>query len=567
MALNAGTAFVAVKPDMRGFIKGVKGPALAAGAGIATAVVAGMAGLTAAGKVFEDVRNTIVVGTGASGKALKGLEADARAVGKNTPSAFKDIGGAVADLNTRLGLTGKPLQSMASQMLNLSRITKTDVSQNIADVTRVFGDWSIKTKDQSAALDKIFYTSQATGVGLDKLAQSVVQFGAPLRQFGFSFEQSLAMFGKWEKEGVNTQAVMSGLKIGLGKLSKAGKDPVKAFAQVQNAIKNAGSAGEANKIAIETFGQRAGPDMAAAVREGRFELSSLVKGLKGSKGSIADADKRTRTMSESWQLFKNRVLIAVRPLAVKFLDVLTRGFKALTERGIPAVKNLIKPMRPLGDVIERVAGGIKSVGQWMNKNRAVVATFAGVILTVATGIKIATAATALWNAVLAINPFALIVIAIAAFAAALVLAYKKSATFRKIVQGAWSGIKTAVSWAWNYAIKPALVGFSTILHKVLIPVIKFLWTKAVKPYFGGVRRLHRRGLEGLEGHLRGLQVVPDPRSVPGHQVPVDQGRQAGLRRSSAATSRRSGTPDQAGLLGARRLHQGQGGPRSARAST
>jgi phage-related minor tail protein len=238
------------------------------------------------------------VGTGASGSALKGLEASAKKVGKSTPSSFTDVGTAIADVNTRLGLTGKPLETMSKKFLNLSRVTGTDLSTNIKDVSRVFGDWGVAIKDQPAALDKLFFTSQATGIGVDELSNKVVQFGAPMRQFGFSFEESAALMGKWHKEGVNTEVVMAGMKAGLGKLSKAGKDPVKAFAEIQEAIKGAGSVGEANAIAIETFGQRAGPDLAAAVREGRFEIGDLVKSMDGSKGAIEDADKRVGEFSK-----------------------------------------------------------------------------------------------------------------------------------------------------------------------------------------------------------------------------------------------------------------------------
>lgn len=49
-----------------------------------------------------------------------------------------------------------------------------------------------------------------------------------------------------------------------------------------------------------------------------------------------------------------------------------------------------------------------------------------------------------FNAVMALNPVALVVIAVVALGAALVVAYTKSETFRRIVDGAFQAVKTAV---------------------------------------------------------------------------------------------------------------------------
>ena len=265
MAYNVGTAFITVAPSFKNFQNQLGGgmvqplaksgekagaqagkgfsarftSALKVGGAVA-AIGAGVAkGLYEVGQSFNDMRNTIVVGTGASGKALGELETSAKRLGRSTPSSFAEIGTAIADVNTRLGLTGKPLEDISQRFLNLSRVTGTDLQGNIASMTRVFGDWGVEAADQALTLDKLFYASQATGVGLDQLSGKVVQFGAPLRQFGFSLDESIALFGKWEKEGVNTDTVMAGLRAGLGKLSKSGKEPVKAFADVTAAIKNA----------------------------------------------------------------------------------------------------------------------------------------------------------------------------------------------------------------------------------------------------------------------------------------------------------------------------------------
>lgn len=83
----------------------------------------------------------IRVGTGATGEALDELKTSFDNVFTSVPASVQDVGVAIADLNTRLGLTGIELEELATQFLQLSRITETDVSSNIQNATRLFGSW------------------------------------------------------------------------------------------------------------------------------------------------------------------------------------------------------------------------------------------------------------------------------------------------------------------------------------------------------------------------------------------------------------------------------------------
>lgn len=87
------------------------------------------------------------------------------------------------------------------------------------------------------------------------------------------------------------------------------------------------------------------------------------------------------------------------------------------------------------------------------------------------------------NAVMALNPFVLIAIALVALGAALVIAWKKSDTFRAIVMAAWEGIKTAALYVWNSVLKPAFEGIKTALAAVGSAFV-WLWNVVIKPVFG-----------------------------------------------------------------------------------
>lgn len=323
--------------DLKGKLKSAsKGIATFAAAGVAAAATLG-AGLLKIGADFDGAFDTIRVGTGATGDALEALKDDFRQVVKDVPTDFGSAATAIADLNTRTGQTGKPLQELSKQFLELSRLTKTDLSTNIANITRLFGDWSISTEDQSATMDKLFRASQTTGIGVDRLSELMVQFGSPLRQLGLGFDFTAAMFSRFEKEGVNIETAMPGLRMALKNFAKDGREPAEALMESMQAIKDAGSAAEANQLAFEVFGVRAGPDLAAAIREGRFDLDEMMDTITNGSDTILQAAADTEDFGQKWQMLKNKVFLALEPIATRLFDALGAGL----DRVVPMFESFI----------------------------------------------------------------------------------------------------------------------------------------------------------------------------------------------------------------------------------
>jgi len=336
-AAEAGTAYVNIRGDLSSLSKQL-GAALApgklgklgklGGIGIAAGLTAAVGkGLYDVGKEFDQAFDTIRTGTGKTGKAFKGLQKDLKGTMKGLPVDINDAGVAIAELNTRLDITGKPLRSLSKQMLELSRITGTDVKENVAATARAFGDWEVKTGDQSKTLNYMFKASQASGASVSELGRQVVQFGAPLRQVGFDFEQAVAMFANFEKAGVNTQTMMPGLKFALKKFLKADIDPKKGLAKAFKGIED-GSIKSSE--ALDLFGQRAGADMVEAVKQGRFHIDSFVKTLEDGDDTILKSAKDTQSFSEKWLIFKNNLKLKIEPAASALFDKIGDGMERVT---------------------------------------------------------------------------------------------------------------------------------------------------------------------------------------------------------------------------------------------
>lgn len=321
----------------------------AVGAGVAGAMGAAFA----ASSDFQNATNAIIVGTGASGDALAEMQGIAKGFRGSVIGLGHDsetIGGAIAEVNTRLGLTGDELESVSGQILQYSRLTGGDAVKQTQLLTRAMGDWGIENENAGGLLDQLFGAGQAFGIGVDDLAAKVVQFGAPMRQMGFDLETTIALFGKWEKEGVNAELAIGSLRIAAGKFARENVPLEEGLRDTMESIKGATSESEALAIAMDVFGARAGPDMAAAIREGRFELDEAIEALRATEGGLADAAERTITLGDRWEVFKNRASTALIPVGDLIMGI--------GERFMPVLEGAFERLEP---VIETISGVLRSL--------------------------------------------------------------------------------------------------------------------------------------------------------------------------------------------------------------
>lgn len=110
--------------------------------------------------------------------------------------------------------------------------------------------------------------------------------------------------------------------------------------------------------------------------------------------------------------------------------------------------------------IVNLIGKVQSLIGFVERNSTVISILAGTVGTAAAGLAIATKAVAAFNAVsvamgssltIALGPIGLVIIAIAAVAAGLVIAYKQSETFRNIVNAVFGSVRSAAEGLLNFA--------------------------------------------------------------------------------------------------------------------
>ena len=493
---------------------------------VAGGVAAGVA-LYKIGATFDEAYDTIRTGTGATGDALSGLEDDFKAVVSSVPASFGDASTAIADINTRLGLTGAPLQTISSQFLELSRITKSDVGANIETVTGLFNNFGVGAADQGTKLDLLFRASQATGVSVGDLASQMTDSGSVLRSVGLDFDSSAALVASLGKAGLSASDVMPALSKAMGVAAKSGKDAGTVLSDTFATIQNAPDATSAAGAAVEVFGAKAGPKFAEMIRSGQLSYGDLLGQIQGGSETILGAGQDTQDFGEKWDLFKNRVLVALEPIATRVFSAigdlmtiigekagpvlaeLTGGFTALiaafqaggndvTSSGLAgAMERIGLVARSVWDALSSVdwAGIASTIGGVLATAFQALGTVVGVLsdhldilipfvatlgaawlvyqgylLAVEAVSWLVATATAAVNAVMDANPITLVVIALAALVAGLVWAYNNVGWFHDAVDTAWQGIQSVISWAWESVIKPIFDNWEIAITVLLGPI-------------------------------------------------------------------------------------------------
>lgn len=274
---------------------------------------------------IDEAMDIIAAGTGAQGKELEALQQSWKALAANVTQGFDVSAQVLADFNTRLGLTGMALTELSKLALDAARLLNEDVNAVVAQASKAMQDWGVSAQEASSFMNKLFVAAQATGIGMSTLSTQLYKYGAALRGMGFDTNSAIALLSQFEKQGVNTELVLGSLRIGLGKLANEGiTDAGMAFEALINKIKNTESTTEATQIAMEVFGTRAGPDLAAAIREGRFEIEEMVKTLEKSQDAIEKTAAATDGFSEQWQRTKNSFLLAIEPIGTQILGLAER---------------------------------------------------------------------------------------------------------------------------------------------------------------------------------------------------------------------------------------------------
>lgn len=412
--------------------------------GVTTPIIGiGAAGVKAAMELDEGY-DTIIAKTGATGETLQGLNDVADSVFGSMPVEMQDVGTAVGEINTRFGSTGNELEDLTKKFLQFAEINGADVNNSIRLVSRAMGDAGIPTEQTGEILDKLTIAGQASGVAIEVLTENLAKYGAPMRALGLTTDESIAIFAGWEKAGVNTEIAFSGMKKAIGTWGKEGKNATEEFKKTLKEIESTPDIATATSKAIEVFGQKAGPDLADAIKGGRFEYQDFLQLVQDSTGTVSQTFEEQQDPWDQWKTTMNDLKLAGADLGGVLIETLapilqevaggvkefSEWFRSLDEdqkKTIVTIGLVIAAIGPLLVVFGSVFGGISKIIGGSNSLIGLIVkggpSVVNIFKLVGVGAK------ALW-AIMAANPIGAIITVIGLLIGAFVTAYNKCEWFR-----------------------------------------------------------------------------------------------------------------------------------------
>ena len=443
---------------------------------------------TYAVKSFNEVdegADIVIKKTGAVGEAAKELEKVYKKVSGNVIGEFSDVGNAVGEINTRFEFTGDTLEEASEKFMKFAKINDIDVNTAVQKVSRYMGDASIEASNLEEVLDQLSAAAQVSGISVDTLAEYCTKYGAPMRALGLNTKESIAIFAGWEKAGVNTEIAFSGMKKAISNWGKSGKDSSKEFKKTLEEIKKAPSIADATTKAIEVFGAKAGPDLADAIKGGRFEYEKFLNVLENSQGALENTYDEVVDEADDVKIaMKNikiqasevgqEILKNIVPTLQKFMDKIQQVIEKFNSLN-PETKELIIK-------IALIAAAIGPVLIIIGKIISGIGSIIGIISAITAQIGMATAGVGALSTVLSVltGPVGIIIAVIGVLIAEFKHLWDTNEAFRVKVQEVWKSIQEL----YTNSIQPLLEKlkqFIVMIIQNIITTVQGMWS-FLEPY-------------------------------------------------------------------------------------
>lgn len=358
------------------------------------------------------------------------------------------------------------------------------VLSDIREFSKGMNDVAQKAQSTFSKLGKLL----VAGLALDKIGDWVGDVVGKFQGREDDLGNIGSAYGEKFQEGFNK------FSFSLAGLGASSDEVAKLGSMITNTFKNAGLSGEQFKGTLVRIldiqgatgieqekiatawdnairGRTAG--MAKILGIDKKKLDSLIEEKMKTEG-LTKAQATQAVLEERSAKYKGEAAKDAKTLGgqLEILRAIWDNFgQAIADKVMPyviafsewATGEALPAMQKLGDVIGKsVVEGFNAVSDWYNSNRDWLNAIAVGLLTVATawGIwtgaiqtwsaitKIAAAVQAAFNAVMALNPITIIVLAIAALVAGLIYFFTQTETGKAL----WASFTQALSDGWNWLV-------------------------------------------------------------------------------------------------------------------
>lgn len=343
----------------KGIGKAVAGAAVAAKVG---------KGIADSWKEVDGAMDTVAVKTGATGKALDGLNDSMKAVATSIPTDFQTAGDAVGEVNTKFQLTGKELEDLSAQFVKFATINDTDVSSSVDTVANTLSAFGQDASTASSVLDAMNAAGQATGIGMDELGSALQKNAAAFTDMGMSVQDAAGLMATFNAAGLTTADTSVAMRTAFKNAAKDGLTMSEAVAQFGQTMDSNASSTDKLNAAIDLFGAKAGPAIYNAFENGKVSAEDFSAAMENVAGNVSTTFEQTIDPTDRFQQAMN----GLKTIGAELVDAIMPAFNTIANVAVPAIQKAADGFSKLPDGVKTavvafagitaVAGPLVSLG-------------------------------------------------------------------------------------------------------------------------------------------------------------------------------------------------------------
>jgi len=445
-------------------------------------------------KDFDLTMRQVGVQSGASGKSLEELGRLAMKMGADTVFSARDASQAMLEL-AKGGLTAAKIKAGALQStMTLAAAGGLDMASSASFVTQALTTFGLKAKEASQVAVALAGGANASTASVESLGLALSQVGPGARNAGVSLQETVAVLAAFDNAGIKGSDAGTSLKTMLARLVPSTAKAAKAMRELGlNFVDSEGnfksisniseqlrdkmgklSQAERTKAMNTIFGSDATRAATVLMNNGAKGIEKYIAATKNQETVQKMANASMEGASGAWEQFKGSVETLAINIGLKLLPAFTDltkkatamvgwmenhqrlvGILAVTFGGFAAVLYAVSAAMRVWATVSAAAAAIQAAQNsvfatflgvkalelqaWVvgtavkAKDMAVTVAHTAIAIAASTAAKAMAAAQWVLNAALAANPIGLVVVAVAALVAGIVIAYKKSETFRNII--------------------------------------------------------------------------------------------------------------------------------------
>lgn len=470
---------------------------------------------------FGQTLNTLQAATGATAAEIAQLDALAIKLGKDTAFSAGEAAGAMLELG-KAGISTKEIMGGGvAGTLTLAAAGGTDLATASTIASNAMNAFNLEGKDMARVAAALAGGANASSASVESLGEGLRQVGPGAVNAGLSLRETVGALSAFDAAGLKGSDGGTSLKTMLARLvpqteraANAMDDLGLSFVKPNGEFKNLGGIAqqlqdklgglsEAERVrALNTiFGSDASRAASVLMKEGAAGVQKYTKATSDLGAAEEMAAARMKGSAGTIERLKGSFETAALVLGKKLEPGFMKVGGQVADNMVPAMEGLIRVGGQVVGWVDDNSTALIALAATIGTVTAVTKIHAAVLTVQAAGgllkylaaTKLVSATTAAWTAVqwainvaLTANPIGLVVVGLGLLVGGLILAYKKSETFRNVVSAALDAVGAAGRFLWNNIYGPILKLFIKTLGQVMVTFGKMLQVIGRVPGFGWV---------------------------------------------------------------------------------